>query len=207
MKRLLCVVMFLLLIMPAMGMASEIKFGLLPRLPEKQLREMFTPLVKYLGKETGMKVTLVIPKDFDTYTKQAIAGDFDIGFTNPNIYITVKKAVPEVEPLALASEPKTGTKLKGVFIVVKESPIKSIKELKGKKVSFVGKGSAAGYVAQMLELEKVGIKKEDITITFAGKPPKVGEAVRDGLADAGGMPEPGDRICHGDPCRCRDVIS
>ncbi|MCX5718556.1 MAG: phosphate/phosphite/phosphonate ABC transporter substrate-binding protein [Nitrospirae bacterium] len=189
MKRLLFFVLVLLLVVPAIVSAAEIKLGLLPRLPEKELIDMFTPLAKYLEKETGNTVTLVIPKDFDTYTKQAIAGDFDIGFTNPNIYITIKKAVPQVEPLAMASEPGVGTKLKGVFIVVKESPIKSIKELKGKKVSFVGTGSAAGYVAQMLELEKVGIKKSDIQISFAGKPPKVAEAVRDGKADAGGMPE------------------
>ena len=91
------------LMMPATGFAAEIKFGLLPRLPEKELLPMFTPLAKHLEKETGMKVILVIPKDFDTYTKQAIAGDFDIGFTNPNIYITAKRASPEVEPLALAS--------------------------------------------------------------------------------------------------------
>ena len=189
MKRILVLLSVLLLITPVIGSAAEIKFGLLPRLPEKQLLEMFTPLAQYLEKETAMKVNLIIPKDFDTYTKQAIAGDFDIGFTNPNIYIVVKKEVPQVEPLALASEPGVGTKLKGVFFVVKESPIKSIKELKGKKVSFVDPGSAAGYVAQMLALQKAGIRKEELSISFAGKPPKVGEAVRDGKVDAGGMPE------------------
>lgn len=71
---------------------------------------------------------------------------------------------------------------------MKESPLKNIKEIKGKKVCFVDPGSAAGYVAQMLELEKAGIAKTDIEIIFAGKPPKVGEMVRDGKADVGGMP-------------------
>lgn len=185
MKRLLIVSLFLfLIIVPSLGMGAEIKLGVLPTQPEKTLREMYTPLAQFIEKETGSKVTLVIPKDFDTYAKQAIAGDFDIGFANPNIYIDIKKAVPQVEPLAAVSG-----KLKGVFIVAEDSPIKSIKELKGKKVSFVDTGSAAGYVAQMLELQKVDIKKEDMTITFAGKPPKVAEAVRDGKADAGGMPE------------------
>ncbi len=183
MKRIVTFI-FILLLIPAFGYAAEFKFGLLPQLPEQQMREMYTPLAQYLEKETGLKVTLVIPKDFATYTKQATAGDFDIGYTNPNVYIDIKKAVPQAEPLA--GLPK---KLTGVFIVAEDSPIKSIKELKGKKVSFVGTDSAAGYVAQMLELQKVGIKKEDMTIIFAGKPSKVAEAVRDGKADAGGMPE------------------
>lgn len=175
--------------LPVTGAASEVKLGLLPRLAEKELLEMFTPLARYLERETALKVTLVVPKDFDSYTKQAIEGEFDLGFTNPLIYVQVKKAASEIAPLALASEPGVGTKLIGVFIVVKESPLKSITELKGKKISFVDPGSAAGYVAQMLELKKVGVKKEDLAITFAGRPPKVGEAVRDGKADAGGMPE------------------
>ncbi|HBG92595.1 MAG: hypothetical protein A2X54_03645 [Nitrospirae bacterium GWF2_44_13] len=185
MKKMAMVLLFLslLLIVPSMGMGAEIKLGVLPTQPEQTLREMYTPLAQFIAKETGSKVTLVIPKDFDTYAKQAIAGDFDIGFANPNVYIDIKKAVSQVEPLAAV----TG-KLKGVFIVAKESPIKSIKDLKGKKISFVDTGSAAGYVAQMLELKKAGIEKKDITITFAGKPPKVAEAVRDGKADAGGMP-------------------
>jgi phosphonate transport system substrate-binding protein len=182
-------VMTVFLLFPAVAWSADIKFGLLPRLPEKELVGMFNPLAKYLEKETGSKVTLVIPKDFDTYTQQAIAGDFDIGFTNPFIYVKIRKAVPQTEPLALAAEPGVGTKLKGVFIALKESPLKSFKEAKGKKISFVDQGSAAGYIAQMLELQKAGIKKEDIQISFAGKPPKVGEAVRDGKVDLGGMPE------------------
>lgn len=190
MKRILLTgIALLILMMPLAASSTELKLGILPRLPEKDLIDMFSPLAEYLGKETGMKVSLVIPKDFDAYTKQAIAGDFDVGFTNPNIYIMIKKAAPQAEPLALASEPESGTKLRGVFFVVKESPIKSIHELKGKKVSFVDTGSAAGYIAQILELKKIGLRKEDMNVTFAGKPPKVGEAVRDGKADAGGMPE------------------
>ena len=189
MKKIFFIGLMVFLLFPTVAWSSEIRFGLLPRLPEKELITMFTPLAKYLEKETGSKVMLVIPKDFDTYTKQAIAGDFDLGFTNPFIYVKIKKATPEVEPLAIASEPGVATKLKGVFIVLKESPLKSIKELKWKKISFVDEGSAAGYIAQMLSLQKAGIQKGDITISFAGRPPKVGEAVRDGAADAGGMPE------------------
>lgn len=168
--------------------AQEIKLGLLPRLPEKELMVMYNALAKYIEKETNQKVLLVIPPDFDTFTKQAIAGEFHLGFANPNIYIVIKKEVPETEPLALASEPGVGTKLQGVFFVVKESPLKTVKDIKGKKVCFVDQGSAAGYIAQMLELQKAGISKNDIEIVFAGKPPKVGERVRDGGADVGGMP-------------------
>jgi ABC-type phosphate/phosphonate transport system substrate-binding protein len=83
MKRMVCWIVAVALLCPAAALGAEIKFGLLPRLPEKELVDMFSPLAKYLEKETGSKVTLVIPKDFDTYTKEAIAGSYDLGFTNP----------------------------------------------------------------------------------------------------------------------------
>ncbi len=188
MRRTRLVLMLLGLMVPSIAIAQDVKIGLLPRLPEKELLVMFTPLAQYLEKETGRKVSLVIPKDFSTFTQQAIAGEFHLGFANPNIYIVIRKETPEAEPLGLASEPGVGTKLQGVFFVVKESPIKNLQDLKGKKVCFVDQGSAAGYIAQMLELQKAGIKPSDIQIIFAGKPPKVGEMVRDGAADAGGMP-------------------
>lgn len=188
MRSMKLILLLICLSIPSLLNAQEIKLGILPRLPEKELLVMFTPLAQYLEKETGKKVAMVIPRDFDTFTKQAIAGEFQLGFANPNIYIVIKKETPEAEHLGLASEPGVGTKLQGVFFVVKESPIKKIQELKGKKVCFVDPGSAAGYIAQMLELHKAGVAKEEIQIVFAGKPPKVGEMVRDGAADAGAMP-------------------
>lgn len=187
-KFIFLLLMVIFLISPIVGHAAEIKLGLLPRLPEREMVEMFTPFARYLERETGIKVTLVVPKDFDTFTKMAIAGEFDLAYANPLIYVQVKKATPEIEPLSMTSEPGEGTALKGVIIARADSPISSVKDLRGKKISFVDRGSAAGYIAQMLELQKAGIKKHEITITFAGRPAGVAEAVREGLADAGGMP-------------------
>lgn len=149
------VVLFLLLalvLIPLSSFAAELKFGLLPRLAEKEMVEGFTPLVKHLEKELGVKVTLVVPKDFDTWTKDAKAGDYDIAYTNPFLYVLVKKAVKEAEPLAIASEPEIGKELMGTIIVKKDSAIKSIKDLKGKTVAATDPGSAGAYLVQMLML-------------------------------------------------------
>ncbi len=150
------------LFLPVVSFA-EIKFGLLPRFPEQEMIEMFTPLAKYLEKETGQKIALVVPKDFDSFTKMAIAGEFDLGYANPFIYVLIKKDALTTEPLGLAAEPKIGTTIKGILFVRKDKPIKSIKDLKGKKVAFMDPGSAAAYLVQMYMLKESGIGKEDIT--------------------------------------------
>jgi len=86
-KKILLFVLIVLLAIPFSAIATELKFGVLPRLTEKEMREGFTPLAEYLSKELGVKVTLVIPKDFDTWRKEAEARTYDFVYTNPYLYV------------------------------------------------------------------------------------------------------------------------
>lgn len=184
-KGYIAVLLLAILLAPVCAFGAELKFGLLPRLTEKEMVEGFTPLAKYLEKETGMAVKMIIPKDFDTWTKDAKAGAYDIAYTNPFLYVLVKKAVKEAEPLVIASEPEIGKELFGTIIVKKESPIKSIAELKGKTIAATDPGSAGAYLVQMLMLQKSGVKKDDIKLIFEKKRDPVAQAVLDGKAEAG----------------------
>ncbi len=183
--KFLLVVLAVLLVLPYSAFAAELKFGLLPRLTEKEMVEGFTPLAKYLEKELGVKVTLIIPKDFDTWKKEAKEGKYDIAYTNPYLYVVIKKDVKDAMPLAIASEPESGRKFEGTIIVKKESPIKTIAELKGKTIAATDPGSAGAYLVQMLMLQKAGIKKDDVKIIFEKKRDPVADAVLAGKADAG----------------------
>lgn len=184
-KRVLISLLALLFLIPFMALARELKFGVLPRLTEKEMREGFTPLAEYLSKELGVKVTLVIPKDFDTWRKEAEARQYDIVYTNPYLYVLLKKAVPETEVIAIASEPEIGSTMRGAIIVRRDSPIKSIADLKGKTIAATDPGSAGAYLVQMLMLSRAGIKKDDVKIIFEKKRDPVAEAVLTGKADAG----------------------
>ncbi len=186
MKKIAGLLAVVFLLLPFVSFA-EVKLGLLPRLPEQEMVEMFTPLAKYLEKEIGQKVTIVVPKNFDAFTKMAIAGEFDLGYANPYIYVLIKKDVPAAEPLALAAEPKIGTRFKGIIFVRKDKPVKSVNDLKGKKIAFMDPGSAGAYLVQMLMLKEAGISKAEITPVFVKKPAAVAEAVLFGKADAGGI--------------------
>jgi phosphonate transport system substrate-binding protein len=170
--------------------SAEIKFGLLPRLSAVEMSQMFNPLAEYLAKETGEKVVLVIPKDFEAFKNMVKAGQVDIAFANPLIYVELKKAA-NLEPLALSSELKSGTRFRGIIIARKDSGIEKLQDLKGKKLSFVDKDSAAGYIFQMLLLSKAGLDvKNDFTqLPFAKKHDNVTMAVFNKAADAGGIRE------------------
>ncbi len=169
---------------------AEVRLGILPRLSAVELYDMFNPLALYLSEETGEKVSLVIPRDFDAFKAAARAGQIDAGFANPLIYVQLKKELL-LDPLALASEPKGGTRFRGIIIARKDSAIRSIRDLKGKRLLFVEKSSAAGYLFQMMTLSSAGldVKKDFITLPFAKKHDVVVRAVINGAADAGGLRE------------------
>jgi phosphonate transport system substrate-binding protein len=170
--------------------SAEIKFGILPRLSAVELTQMFSPLADFLAKETGEKVTLVIPKDFTAFKDVVKAGQVDIAFANPLIYVELKKE-GNLEPLALSSEFKSGTRFRGIIIARKDSAIEKLHDLKGKKLIFVDKDSAAGYIFQMLLLSKAGldVKKDFTQLPFAKKHDNVTMAVFNKAADAGGIRE------------------
>jgi phosphonate transport system substrate-binding protein len=96
-----------------------------------------------------------------------------------------------INPLALAVESKGGTKFRGIIIARTDSGINKIQDLKGKKLVFVEKDSAAGYIFQMLTLNKAGldINKDMVKLPFAMKHDKVTMTVFDKGADAGGIRE------------------
>ncbi|MDH4164334.1 MAG: phosphate/phosphite/phosphonate ABC transporter substrate-binding protein [Nitrospirota bacterium] len=170
--------------------AAEIKLGLLPRLSAMEMTAMFTPLAEYLSKETGEKVSLIVPKDFDAFKALVSSGHVDMGFANPLIYVQLKKDDPSLDPLGLASE-KSGTKFRGIIIIRKDSGIEKVQDLKGKKIIFVEQDSAAGHIFQMLTLSKAGLDvKNDFTkLPFAKKHSNVAMAVFNKAADAGGIRE------------------
>lgn len=170
--------------------AAEIKLGLLPRLSAVEMNTMFSPLADYLSRETGEKVSLVIPKDFEAFKAAVTAGQVEMGFANPLIYVQLKKNAPALEPLGLASE-KAGTKFRGIIIARKDSGIEKVQDLKGKKLIFVDKDSAAGHVFQLLTLKKAGldVRKDFTTLPFAKKHDNVAMAVFNKTADAGGIRE------------------
>lgn len=168
---------------------ADTTIALLPRLPEAQMRAMFEPLAAYLSKETGEKVTLVVPSDFAAFKKTVESGKVDYAFANPLVYVQLKKSGSAQEPLGIASEKEGGTEFRGIIIARKDSAVSNVAQLKGKKLIFVDQDSAGGYIVQLLTLQNAGLQKDkDYTILpFAKKHSEVVKAVLEGKADAGGI--------------------
>ncbi len=139
------------------SIAADYQLSMLPRYSTEEIYKRITPLVDYLKTKTGLNITPTMTTTFDQYTKALIGGKVSIGFENPYIYVL---ASTSHEAVAMAVKGKNGDKFRGIIITAASSPLRSLTDLKGKKIAIVSYASAGGYLSQKLSLLDKGI---DIT--------------------------------------------
>jgi phosphonate transport system substrate-binding protein len=166
-----------------------VRFAVLPLYPATTIYRRYEPLMRYLSDKTGYEFKLVIPKDFEEFSKVVRSGTIDYSYQNPYIFSQIDRVYPIraiVSSLGWQDEESGEKSFRGIIITRKNSPIKSIEDLKGKRVMIVSPKSAGGFLSQKIYLAKQGISVDrDLTIIDAKRQEKVILGVYNGLADAG----------------------
>jgi phosphonate transport system substrate-binding protein len=125
----------------------EYVVGITPQFEAKKLFEIWRPILDALEKETGLHFTLRGAPSITDFEQQCVSGQFDFAYVNP-FFVSVRN--PEGY-LPLARD--HGSRLSGVVVVRKDSPLRSAKDLDGKKVAFPAANSLAGSLIIRAELE------------------------------------------------------
>jgi phosphate/phosphite/phosphonate ABC transporter binding protein len=167
----------------------EVKFGFTPFLSEADMRVEFDPLMTYLSDSVGQKVVLYIAKDYGDLRTQMESGAVDIGSFSPFAYVDAVRG-GKIRIVAQSIIDGSGT-YRGVIVARKDSGLKALADLKGKRFAFVDPKSASGYVyPRAMLIEKGLVPETDFKETiFTGGHDKVIAAVLEGRADAGAIYE------------------
>ncbi len=193
MKHITHVILFILLIVVspfsvrAESPQGEILIGLIPEMNVFKQMERFKPLAKFLSNETGVKVKLTILSRYgniiERFTNENMDGAFFGSFTGA-MAIQKLGLIPIARPVNL-----DGASTYHAHIYTrKDSGIKSVKDMKGKKMAFVEKATTAGYIFPLAYLKENGINNIDTFFSeyfFAGSHDASLVAVLDGKADIG----------------------
>jgi phosphonate transport system substrate-binding protein len=140
----------------AYGEKTDITIAILPCSDEVMTLGKFYPLITYLKKQTGLDIKIVVPKDYDSLKAGLIKDDIDFTLQAPHTYVKMSKLFNKDNLIrTLTLEGKTCES--GVFVVLKDSGIKSIKDLKGKTVLFGPKLSLTRWIAAKELLRDNGI--------------------------------------------------
>lgn len=178
-----------MLLLPVSSQASENKLliGLIPEMNIFKQKQRFKTLGDYLSKKTGIDIKFTILSRYgniiDSFEKEKMDGAFFGSFTGAAA-IDKLGVIPLVRPVNLDNS----STYRGYIFVRKDSNIKNINDMKGKRMAFVEKATTAGYVFPLAWLRENGIASPNDLFReyfFTGSHDASIDAVLDKKADVG----------------------
>jgi phosphonate transport system substrate-binding protein len=152
----------------------------------EQIRK-FGPLTRYLERTVGMKVEFVPVNDYPAAVEALVNKQVDLvwfgGFTHVQAQI---RSGGKIIPIAQREE---DTKFRSVFITQKDSGIKTLKDLKGKQVSFGSQSSTSGHLMPRTFILEAGLDpdKDFARIAYSGAHDATIASVVSGRVDAAAL--------------------
>lgn len=171
----------------AIGDEMPIRIGMIPDAGATQVSvEQKAPLRAYLEKAIGRPVKLIIPTNYNATVEGLGNGSLDIAYLGGLTFVKAHErygAIPLVQREA-------DRKFHALFITQASSPIKDLKDLKGKSFAFGDINSTSGHLMPYLAMQKAGIDADkDIKFRYTGSHAATVKAVESGAVDAGACDE------------------
>ena len=132
---------------------SGYKLSILSIYSSAETNAQIRPLAKHLSAALKAPVEPVIYSDNAQYEKALNSGEVDFGFENPPVYVKLNTH----EAVAMALQGAEGDMYGGVIVTRSDSPIKTIADLKTKRIAIVSQTSGGGFLSQKLTLLENGI--------------------------------------------------
>lgn len=163
----------------------ELVFAKIPDENASGTTDRWTPLVNYLSKELGVKVTLRIANDYAAVIEGQRAGNIHIAMYGPASYARAYVIGAKVEPFAIEVG-GDGTKgYHSVAYVKKDTSFQKIDDLKGKNLCLVDPNSTSGNNVPRFAMNKLGIDPEKFfsKVVYAGSHENAVIALGQGTCD------------------------
>lgn len=140
---------------------DELILGIHPYLPATELVNRFTPLTDYLSRRVGKRVVIDIAKDYKEHIDKIGNNEINIAFMGPVSYVKLVEKYGK-KPVLARLEVTGKPTFKGAIITAKDSGVKTLADLKGKRFAFVDPESTMGHLVPRYMMLKAGVGIEDL---------------------------------------------
>ena len=193
------------------GTSQKLVIAILPTSTPEQLSAQASELEKFLEERVGVDVELRFPTTYAGVIEALRFGHADAAFMSAwpaalaNKHAGAEVVLAEVREVTIDQAKTEAPYYFSYWVVPKDSPYRSLGELRGKKAAFPSQLSTSGYVVPMARLVELGFLKapekdkqvdgKDFfgVVLFAGGYAQAWEALKAGQVDvtiiAGDVPE------------------
>lgn len=149
------------------------------------MTERFSKFTEYLSRELGVKVTLRIANDYAAVIEGQKAGNIHVAQYGPASYARAYATGAKVEPFAMQVNADGSTGYFSVFYVKKDSPYRSIQDLKGRNLGLVDPNSTSGNNVPRFALDKMKIDPDSYfgRVVYTGSHENAIIALQQGTVD------------------------
>jgi phosphonate transport system substrate-binding protein len=187
------ILIVLLLVLPTLavrgGMTEKrtIYFGVIPRFNPHVMYEYYQPLMDYLSRKTPYRFELRLGRTYPETIADLEKGAIDVAYLGGATYALARHkfgARALVKPL----NPHGGSTYRGHIIVRKDSPIKTIPDIKGKSMAFGARRSTTGSLIPNYMLVNAGVTPDQLkNMKNFHNHEEVAKSVLKGVFDAGAV--------------------
>ncbi len=137
----------------------SLRISVLPTQSKTDQEKILAPLKAHLEKVLGQSVEFLIAKDYQDNVDMLVDGRANAAYTGPVAYLEALERGAKVEPIAAPIDKYTHRPwYRACMITTANSDIKTLQDLKGKRVAFVDPSSTSGYVLPLAALKQAGIE-------------------------------------------------
>jgi len=130
---------------------QQYNFGIFPYVSPTQLVKFHSPLRKKMERILGKQVNLVTAPSFKEFIKRTEMQEYDFIMTAPHLG-RLAEVRDKYQPMV-----HTMHKVQGIYLVKKDSPIKSLSDLQGKTITSVGRAAIITQMS-MQQLNDMGMQ-------------------------------------------------
>ncbi|MBD2531324.1 phosphate/phosphite/phosphonate ABC transporter substrate-binding protein [Nostoc flagelliforme FACHB-838] len=145
------------------------------------------PEIQKVEYAIASSVDFQIAKDYEQIIDWLLQDKLDMAYLGPMSYLEALDRGAKVEPLVAPIDKYTGQPwYRACIIVRQDSLIKTLKDLKGKRIAFVDKLSTSGYLMPLATFKKVGINydRDFAKVLYTGSHSNSMAALENGIVDA-----------------------
>lgn len=124
---------------------GELVIALVPEKNIFEQKKQYQYIARYLSGKLNIPVRAVILSDYDAICQAFLDGKADVGFFGSFSYGLARARV-SVEPIARPVWLNGSSTYSGYLFVRKDSDIKTVEDMKGKRLALVHKATTAGYI-------------------------------------------------------------